>query len=184
MYFRIWGAEDRMAATDALIREPITEMGFKEKYATTRAAMDWCRKLRNTYAHCHWDNSIGDGLWYINLQHAAKPNNLRRYKWIGVSETALSEQEQYFKYVQDCLMFLVESTRYLRETRTSRPSHAQWPANKAQPNLRTLPVKYIPLRLGIDPPIPPSAPPPKQKHVLAKVTREAKAERKAKWKRK
>jgi len=46
-------------------------------YATTMADMDWCRQIRNQYAHCQWYYTAHEGLCFIDLEElASSPRKL------------------------------------------------------------------------------------------------------------
>jgi hypothetical protein len=81
--------------------------------------MHFCRLIRNQYSHCIWHDS--GNLSFVNLEELAKSNdrvdNLLGVAIHYVDTRLLSEQDAYFTYVEDSLVFLnYEARRAQGET--------------------------------------------------------------------
>jgi len=105
-------------------------------YATTMADMDWCRQIRNQYAHCQWYYTAHEGLCFIDLEELAKQPAKIVYVTntpLPVNVSLLSLQEAFFKHVQKCFWYLQE--QYRMRTGAIRPATPLWsmPSAMAQP---------------------------------------------------
>jgi hypothetical protein len=83
--------------------------------------LDWCRELRNQYAHCQWGWTSTEGLFFVNLEQLAdkigpisKVMDQPRY----IDVPLLQEQEAYCNYVRESLMHL--ETAYAEWDRAKR----------------------------------------------------------------
>jgi hypothetical protein len=78
------------------------------------ADMDWCREIRNQYAHCQWLGTAGDPLGFINLEEVAEvigpTGPLDSYRR-DVDLTLLGAQEQFFGYVKTFSWYLAQQFR-------------------------------------------------------------------------
>ena len=103
--FRLRSESNRFDACDALIREPAFSLGLEKQYLDTFNALRWCRKIRNQYAHCHWQEHHREGLFFIDLEPAAKEHGGFQYDWKHVDLALLEDQQAYFVYGLECLNF-------------------------------------------------------------------------------
>jgi hypothetical protein len=68
--------------------------------------MDWCRELRNQYAHCSWYHTQQEGLGFVDLEKIVNvPGLLMRHRKM-LDAPLLEEQETFFWYVQRCYWHL------------------------------------------------------------------------------
>jgi hypothetical protein len=131
--FRTKGEETRILLADALMRPTFEEAGLIHPFAETIGDLNWCRKIRNQYAHCHWYDSPSEGLSFVDIEKPAKASAsgplLERKFRIKLPELEL--QEAYFVYVRKCLWHLDYAHRkwagletilqYVRPPKLERP---------------------------------------------------------------
>jgi hypothetical protein len=130
------GELKRIKTADAMMKASYASSGFGAKYRRTIANMDWCRTVRNQYAHCNWYDTSTEGLCFVDLEHTATLKRTIRVitKHRRPLDTVLlSQQEAYFKYVQKCFWYLAEAY----ESSKSKPRHGSplytWPARINRP---------------------------------------------------
>ena len=90
--------------------------GLQREYAQCISDLDHCRLIRNQYAHCQWYYTASEGLCFIDLEGLAKqPTNIAALTpgRLPVDIVLLSNQEQFFKYVQKCLGILPNNIHFL-----------------------------------------------------------------------
>jgi len=134
--FRIRGEEARIQIADSLMREKYEAAGLLAAYEETIVAMQWCRRVRNQYAHCHWVDSEATGLQFVQLDKAAKrsdPQMMLTKR--SLNETLLTEQEEFFGYTDQCLSYL--SKEY--QKREGKIASQPWTA----PQGKVPPLAYI-----------------------------------------
>jgi hypothetical protein len=107
--YRTRGEEQKISVADGTMRTKYATIGLTNPYCEAIADMNWCRKIRNQFAHCHWYLSGPNnfGLSIINLEEAAHSNAediMVRRDYISL--ILLNQQERYFIYVCDCLTYL------------------------------------------------------------------------------
>ncbi len=73
--FGIRGAEKRIEKADGIMRASYGSAGLEPKYVAVMDAIEWCRKVRNQYAHCHWYDTKDEGLCFVDLESIAKIKN-------------------------------------------------------------------------------------------------------------
>lgn len=94
------------------MRVSYANAGLGTAYCEVMADMDWCRLLRNQFAHSKWYHTQQEGLCLINLEKVAKqkgPIGLLADNRRPLSLDLLKEQEGFFKYVQKCFWHLAEA---------------------------------------------------------------------------
>lgn len=137
--FRSRSEAQRLEVGDALMRDYYASIGLADKYSTTFGAIKHCKKIRNQYAHCHWHDTPSDGLKFTYLEKAAKSREgnttLRFYP---IDAELLREQEDYFVFTTDCLVYLYERSESLRGKEIRRPE-AVWPQTLQRPTLDSRP---------------------------------------------
>jgi hypothetical protein len=71
--------------------------------------MDWCRRIRNQYAHCQWYWTSHEGLCFVDLEALAKQatpiTELTKNK-LPVTLNLLQEQWEFFEYVFNTFDYL------------------------------------------------------------------------------
>jgi hypothetical protein len=131
------GEFNRIKTMRKLTEAAFVKAGFGRTYAATMDDMDWCRTIRNEYAHCQWYYTPQEGLCFVHLEDlargSAKIDSLMNAK-LPVDAKLLSQQEAFFKYVQKCFWYLGE--QYRRRTTTTVLRNAplfQLPSTMARP---------------------------------------------------
>lgn len=123
--FRPRGETQRIDIADAIGRGSYRDLGFENLFSEAIADMRYCLKIRNQFAHCHWHDDMTGRLCFIDMQEIAIPHavitNLLSLTFHYVTTPMLEEQEAYFVYVADCLLFLNYDGR---RKRGQFPSHA------------------------------------------------------------
>jgi hypothetical protein len=105
------GERRRIEKAKAIIGKPYIKAGLEREYVQCIADLDHCRLIRNQYAHCQWYYTAREGLCFADLERLAnQPANIAALMpaRLPVDVTLLSQQEQFFKYVQKCLWYLDE----------------------------------------------------------------------------
>jgi hypothetical protein len=138
----------RVDACDELIREPLLTCGLEDHYSKSMAAVRFCLKMRNTFAHCHWGHNTQAGLFYTNLQDAAERPSGFAYHWKHVDVALLEEHEKYLNNTQEMLWYL-DHEQALR--RGVLKSHV-WPKppDIPQPSLHNPASLHVPPWLSED----------------------------------
>jgi hypothetical protein len=131
------GEFNRIKSMRSLTEAAFVKAGFGTTYTAAMDDIDWCRTIRNQYAHCQWYYTSEEGLCFIHLEDlargSAKIDSLMDAKF-PVNARLLSQQEVFFKYVQKCFWYLGE--QYKRRTATTVPRNApifQLPSTVARP---------------------------------------------------
>jgi hypothetical protein len=111
--FRVRGEHNRIKTADAMMKTAYASIGLASKYNRTMANMDWCRTVRNQYAHCNWYDTTPEGLCFVDLEHTAKLK--RKIKLVAahrypIDAVLLKRQEFYFTYVRQCYWHLARPT--------------------------------------------------------------------------
>lgn len=134
--FRVRSESGRIQVADALIRDPLRELGLEPQYADMLGGFRHCLKIRNQYAHCHWNDELTEPkgqLKFCDLGEAAQSPGEPGLVFRTASLGLLQEQEAYFRYTQKCLWFLdAEAENRLRGP---KPHSLQMPPKTAQPPL-------------------------------------------------
>ena len=109
--YRTRGEEQRIIIADALMRDRYALTSLANPYCEAIADLQWCRKIRNQYAHCYWELSATkrDFLTFVNLEEVAKKHGTLDVQDKDVERVDLAllkAQTTYFVYVRGCLMHL------------------------------------------------------------------------------
>jgi hypothetical protein len=108
--FRIRGEAQRISIGDVLGRQVFVSFGFDAEFSKAINDMDYCRIIRNQYAHCIWLNDGSGRLGFVNLEEIAKGNapvpNLMGLTTRYLDVPLLQEQEIYLANVEHQIMWL------------------------------------------------------------------------------
>jgi len=131
--FRLRGEQARISVADALMRQRYLYHGIDAQYCETIANMQFCRKIRNNYSHCHWIVENGS-LCFVTLEDIVEKNSpldFKKLKSYPVDDALLDEQEAFFRFTQRGLWYL----RFEFEVRAGRAASHPFPmpAKTAQP---------------------------------------------------
>jgi hypothetical protein len=85
---------------------PFTSVGLGAECVTALDDMDWCRELRNQYAHCSWHHTIAEGLAFVHLEQIVNVSGPLAASRKKINLALLQDQETFFRYVQRCFWSL------------------------------------------------------------------------------
>ena len=102
-------AERRINLARKRLLPDFTKAGLGAEMKEALRELDWCRELRNQYAHCQWGWTSADGLFFANLERLADQQNpisnvMDQRCYIDVP--LLQEQEAYCNYVREFFTYL------------------------------------------------------------------------------
>ena len=102
-------AERRINLARKRLLPDFTKAGLGAEMKESLRDLDWCRGLRNQYAHCQWGWTSADGLFFVNLEQLADQqdpisNVMDQRCYIDVP--LLQEQEAYCNYVREFFTYL------------------------------------------------------------------------------
>jgi hypothetical protein len=121
--FRARGELQRIEIADALGRHAYGAHGLQTEFEVVIGAMQYCRRIRNQYAHCAWYDRFSGKLSFVNLEELSKLNtvvrDLRSLTPREVDVTLLKEQESYFQFTHEQLVWL----NYEGRTRAGQLPH-------------------------------------------------------------
>jgi hypothetical protein len=104
--FRMRGETARVQVADALLRPKCVEKNLQNKWDVALKAINYCKRVRNQYSHCHWYLEAGD-LWFYNMEVAAEGNSDDfKFDFEHVDLPLLMMQTAYFNYTRCCLIHL------------------------------------------------------------------------------
>jgi hypothetical protein len=106
------GAEARIREIKKLLLADYTNAGLDADLVEVLDDMDWCREIRNQYAHCHWYWTQSEGLCFVNLEELAKqPTSIENLTGTRhpIKLPLLKEQEAFFDYVKETLWYLADA---------------------------------------------------------------------------
>jgi hypothetical protein len=104
--YRLGMTSARIDMAFELMRDTLRYNGLTQEYEEAIKAVGFCLTIRNTYAHCHWADHQEAGLFYTNLQEAAKRSEGFDYAWRHIDVPLLLTQEEYFTYALEILRYL------------------------------------------------------------------------------
>jgi hypothetical protein len=106
--YRARGEQHKIEIADAIMRDEFDYIGLITPYSDALSDMDWCRQIRNQFAHSHWDaDHTRKNLRIFDLDRAARTKSgqvMARADYVNL--TLLQSQEVFFLYVHDCLRYL------------------------------------------------------------------------------
>jgi hypothetical protein len=134
--FGIRGEYKRIKTADAMMKASYASAGLASKYNHVIGNMDWCRTVRNQYAHCNWYDTTAEGLCFVDLEHTAKLK--RKIKSVAahrypIDAVLLKRQETYFTYVRECYWHLAAAYRIARGKGFKGGPLHPWPPRLARP---------------------------------------------------
>ena len=89
MLFRVRSEAARLDIADAVLAPRFAAVDLADEYANAIAAMRWCRRVRNQYAHSHWTQERGN-LCIFSMEDAAKKGDDGRDPPIEIRPLKLS----------------------------------------------------------------------------------------------
>jgi hypothetical protein len=135
--FIIRSAERRIKRAKQMVGSAYRSLGLGMQWAEAISDMDWCREIRNLFAHCHWYDYGPTGLRLFDLETLAKRTSkigLIESEVVSVDLALLERQEAFFKYVQQCFWSLSSSYQRL----SGRTPRFEW----QRPRMMARPPKH------------------------------------------
>jgi hypothetical protein len=133
--FRVRGEGARIEVADALIRPAYYKIGLGPKWENALGALKVCKRIRNQYAHCHWQIWNGS-LRFVDLDAEAQTTNeTMAITFLEIDLPLLELQAEYFAYAIDWLHYL--ENEY--EKRSGRKPKHEFDEPKSLP----APLPYI-----------------------------------------
>ncbi len=135
--FRGRGNAQRIDIADALGRQPYHALGIGAEFEAAIAAVRYCLRIRNVYAHCTWWNDNSGQLAFANLEELAKENvvvtDLHGLTVHHVTVPHLQQQFAYYEYADNLLIGVIQEGN----RRAGRPAipNLGIPAPIAQPSM-------------------------------------------------
>lgn len=102
---------------------------LSEPFSITFNAVKECIEIRNQYAHCQWADDPSAGLFFADLQVAAKRSTWI-VDWKHIDVSLLERQESFFDDTRRALLFLEASMIHINNG---------WPQNHGIPEPLALP---------------------------------------------
>lgn len=142
--FRTRGETQRLEVADALGRYKFHALQLGTDFEMALAAVQYCLKIRNQYAHCHWlivlreHDPRGVGrLGFVDLEEVAKERKLAdgesRFTYNDLTPELVKQQEAYFDYADFYLVWLQCEADVKRGKEKTNPH--QKPKQEARPPL-------------------------------------------------
>jgi len=142
--FKRTSAERRIKLAQKALLPDFIKAKLETDVMEALADLDWCRELRNQYAHCQWGWTSADGLFFVNLEQLADRrthlilNVMDHRRYIDVP--LLQEQEMYCNYVRECFRHL-ETAYRAWDRKKSGVGHPPFVFPK--PSRKVRPERYI-----------------------------------------
>jgi hypothetical protein len=131
------GERRRLDNANAILHPAYVKSTLQAEWSQCFDDLDYCRVIRNQYAHCQWYHTVHDGLCFIDLENLTKQTAniaaLTPHRH-PIDVTLLSSQEQFFDHVQKCLWCVAE--QYSHSLLSNKPNALwPWPGSRARPSL-------------------------------------------------
>jgi hypothetical protein len=115
--YRVRGEERRINKADSMMKAQYVDAKLAVDYKQTISDMQWCRKIRNQYAHCHWYYTTADGLGFVDLEATSRlsiPIESIESRKVQADLQLLQRQMDFFVYVRRRFWYLAEACeRYI-----------------------------------------------------------------------
>ncbi len=141
----------RIDAADALIHPTFAGGELEGDYNNMFAAIRYCARIRNQYAHCNWGDADGSGagLFFCDLEESPEDQKGLILHWYQVDVPLLEAQEAYFVHALDYLYFFETQLSVIAQDRPIYPAHPK-PSELARPPLHNPPELHVPPWLDAD----------------------------------
>jgi hypothetical protein len=120
------GEQTRIKTAKKRLLAEYTKANLQTELVETLDDMEWCRLIRNQYAHCSWYWTQKGGLCFVNLEELAEQTSAiislmgNRHP---IDVLLLNAQERFLNYVKESFAHLATSYRAWNQTRAApRPS--------------------------------------------------------------
>ena len=134
--FRTRGETQRLEIADAIGRYRFHALKLGTEFEMALGAIQYCLKIRNQYAHCHW-LVVPGRIGFVDLEEVAKENKLAhgesRFTYHNLTPDLVTKQESYFDYTDHFLWWLQSEAAIKRGKEKANP--APKPKQEARPPL-------------------------------------------------
>ena len=138
LMFKKRGEQHRIKLARTNLKHVAKSVGLEALSNQILGDMEWCKAIRNQYAHCTWYPTTGSGLGFVNLEEVAlvvgPTGPLENYRRC-IDVDFLTKQEEFFVYLRHCFWHLGEQLK-------------NW-AEGSSNHYHTLPSRISPPRLHI-----------------------------------
>jgi len=121
--FSVRGEDRRIKLARANLKLPAAAAKLEALTERILTDMDWCKTIRNQYAHCQWYPTTNDGLGFVNFEDVAlivgPIGELEKYR-TRLDLALLTEQEDFFVYTRCCFWHLTEQFKNWAEGSSSQ----------------------------------------------------------------
>jgi hypothetical protein len=154
-YFGVKSESTRLDIAKNLMQDAYAEVGLKDRFEAVHSQVKYCRTIRNTFAHCHWESHIAHGLFYVNLETTAGRregnfNLSHEYKHVDVY--LLGKLEAFAWNTIERMQWLIGAYRLASGKSWDNPW--KWPRGFRPPNLHNPPEEHpSPWSSDIDTPL-------------------------------
>ena len=140
--FKARGEKARIDMADTLGRQKYRKIKLGTKFEMAISSLRYCLKIRNQYAHCLWYDDNSGNMAFTNLEEIADGNapittsNLKSLTIHHVDNATLSDQEAYFEYTDNLLMWLNNEGLRLAEKATTPRKPAPKQLRRPPPHMQ------------------------------------------------
>ena len=134
------GAEKRIERAVRIGGQHYDDLGIGTQFETAVESVDYCREIRNQYAHCIWWDDLSGQLAFANLEWLAKDDalveNLSGLTPNYLDVPLLEEQLAYYEYAELLLKWVkLEGMRLAGQSsqRFEVPEHQDQPRRFISP---------------------------------------------------
>jgi hypothetical protein len=137
------GEQRRISNARKALTAPYLSVNLQAELSTALDDMDWCRRIRNQYAHCQWYWTAHEGLCFVDLEAVANQSaaitDLTRNK-MPIKLRLLQEQWEFFEFVFSTFDYLRWEYRIRRDKKLgstrANPVFAK-PSKRTRPGLHS-----------------------------------------------
>jgi hypothetical protein len=138
--FRTHGEEQRIEIADALSRGAYEVAGLADCFNEAIGAINWCKKIRNQYAHSHWMDDDDGFMQFASMDAAAdKRAGEVAISFSPILSDVLEMQVTWFEYTANLLRHL--SRLYEWKAGGSSTPRPKAPQRVSKPPLNNLKPK-------------------------------------------
>jgi hypothetical protein len=107
LLFRSRSEEQRISIADAILVPYCDRLKILNEWDKIRRGLSWCKQTRNQFSHCHWLDDGPGGLFFTNIEKAAKTKiGEAKLVFFHVDVDLLNLHEAYFRWTGESLIYL------------------------------------------------------------------------------
>ena len=106
------GGEKRIKNARKDLLPDYTQATLQDLLTETLDDLEWCRQIRNQYAHCFWYWTQAEGLCFVNLEELAQQSGAIGTLMANrhpIDAALLGNQEAFFFYVKESFTHLADA---------------------------------------------------------------------------